>query len=207
MKPTAVKSEFIQRRAEGQSYSTIARALKISKSTCSAWETELAAAIALRRQEELNALYRQYGVMKEARIRRLGQTLERIDEALDAVDLTQVAPEKLLDFKLKYTAALKDEYTGAAETMLPTAEAASDSNVYYCLINVYNRLSSGEITVKQAQQELSTINHIQTAFGKATTQDLIADAFGRRELDAPQTLEMITALLEDDEEGEEAEGE
>jgi len=199
MKPTAVKSEFIQRRAEGQSYTTIARALKISKSTCSAWEAELAAKIALRRQEELNALYQQYGAVKAARIRRLGETLGRIDEALEAADLTQVAPEKLLDFKLKYTAALKDEYTGTAETLLPTEEAASDSNVYYCLINVYNRLSSGEITVKQAQQELSTIQHIKTALGRATTQDLLADAFGHRELEAPQTLETIATLLDEEE--------
>ena len=41
MKPQETKTEFIKLRAEGKSYSYIAEALHISKSTCTAWETEL----------------------------------------------------------------------------------------------------------------------------------------------------------------------
>ena len=46
---------------------------------------------------------------KEARIKKLGDTLEGINTALDGADLSTIPPEKLLDFKLKYTEALKEE--------------------------------------------------------------------------------------------------
>ena len=131
MKPTAVKNEFVQRRAQGESYDSIAKALGISKSTCSAWEAELGAQIALRKQQELNDLYNQYGLVKAARIRRLGDTLSRLDEAIAAADLTTIPPEKLLRLKLEYTRELREEYTGAAEALLPDANSATDSNVYY----------------------------------------------------------------------------
>ena len=68
MKSLETKQEFIRRRANRESYATIADALNISKSTCSAWESELSAEIALQRQDNLNALYSAYGMTKAARI-------------------------------------------------------------------------------------------------------------------------------------------
>ena len=102
MKPQEMKLEFIRLRAEGQSYDKIAEALHISKATCTAWERELKADISCLQQEQLNELYNSYGMAKEARIRRIGDTLRRLDDALSEVDLAAIAPEKLLDFKLKY---------------------------------------------------------------------------------------------------------
>ena len=201
MKSTAVKGEFIQRRAEGQSYDTIAQALKISKSTCSAWEAELGAQIALRKQQELNDLYNQYGLVKTARIKRLGDTLAKIDKAIEAVDLTQIPPEKLLRLKLEYARELRDEYKGSAEALLPDAGSATDSNVYFVLVNIYNRLSSGEISVQQAKVELEALQQLKGAFDRATSEDLFADLKGHVDLDDPRTLEMLVADL-DDEEGD-----
>lgn len=210
MKPTAVKNEFVQRRAQGESYDSIAKALGISKSTCSAWEAELGAQIALRKQQELNDLYNQYGLVKAARIRRLGDTLSRLDEAIAAADLTAIPPEKLLRLKLEYTRELREEYTGTAEALLPDASSATDSNVYYVLVNIYNRLSNGEISVQQAKVELDALQQLKGALEKATSNDLFADLAGHRDLDDPQTLEMLVAALDDSEEdddSEEAEGE
>ena len=110
MKPQETKTEFIKLRAEGKSYSYIAEALHISKSTCTAWETELKDAIAELKQEQLNELYNSYYMTKEARIKKLGETLDEINTALTGRDLSELPPEKLLDFKLKYTEALKEEY-------------------------------------------------------------------------------------------------
>lgn len=200
MKSTAVKGEFIQRRAEGQSYDTIAQALKISKSTCSAWEAELGAQIALRKQQELNDLYNQYGLVKTARIKRLGDTLAKIDEAIEAVDLTQIPPEKLLRLKLEYARELRDEYKGSAEALLPDEGSATDSNVYFVLVNIYNRLSSGEISVQQAKVELEALQQLKGAFDRATSEDLFADLKGHVDLDDPRTLEMLVADM--DEEGD-----
>jgi len=117
MKSLETKQEFIRRRANRESYATIADALHISKSTCSAWDSELSAEIALQRQDQLNDLYSAYGMVKQSRIERRGQTMRRIDDALTQADLTQIAPEKLLELKLKYAAAMRDEYTGATEAL------------------------------------------------------------------------------------------
>jgi len=66
-------------RAEGKSYSAIAEQLHISKSTCTAWERELKDNIAELKQEQLEELYNSYFMTKEARIRKLGDTLENIN--------------------------------------------------------------------------------------------------------------------------------
>ena len=163
MKSLETKQEFIRRRANRESYATIADALNISKSTCSAWESELSAEIALQRQDNLNALYSAYGMTKAARIERLGQTLKRIDDALSEVDLTTLPPEKLLELKLKYAAAMKDEYTGAAEALPLPADRGTDEGVYYATADLFQRLRDGEITEQHAKAELQTTQAMSKA--------------------------------------------
>jgi len=109
MKTTDTKNQFITMRAEGKSYSAIAETLHISKGTCTAWERELQEQITLLKQEQLDELYNSYYMTKEARIKRLGETLNRINDTLSNADLSKLSPDKLLDFKLKYTEALKEE--------------------------------------------------------------------------------------------------
>lgn len=109
MKTTDKKLEFIRLRAEGKSYRAIEETIGVSRSTCSEWERDLSSEITCLQQESLEELYNAYGMAREARIRRLGDTLQRIDEAIAEVDFTQIAPERLLDLKLKYTAARPPE--------------------------------------------------------------------------------------------------
>jgi transcriptional regulator with XRE-family HTH domain len=121
MKDQGKRMKFIQMRGERQSYNKIAQELKISTDTCYKWEKDLQAKIAEHKAEQLQELYAAYYMTREARIKHLGDTLKRIDDALAAVDLSELAPEKLLDYKLRYTEALKDEY-------LPTpAEVAAEA--------------------------------------------------------------------------------
>ena len=168
MKLFETKQEFIRRRANRESYATIADALHISKSTCSAWDSELSAEIALQRQDQLNDLYSAYGLVKAARVERLGQTMRRIDEALAHADLTAIAPEKLLELKLKYAAAMKDEYTGATEALPLAADRGTDDAAYYAIADLFQRLRDGEITTQQAKTELQTIQAMNTAHSRAT---------------------------------------
>ena len=107
MKSQETKTEFIKLRACGKSFNYIAKELNISKSTCSSWEKELKEAIAELKQEQLNELYDAYFMTKEARIKKLGGILDKIDDTLEKADLAEVPLEKLLDFKLRYTEALK----------------------------------------------------------------------------------------------------
>lgn len=45
---------------------------------------------------------------KEARIKKLDNILGKIDGALDKTNFNEISPERLIDYKLKYTQALKN---------------------------------------------------------------------------------------------------
>ena len=167
MKSADKKREFIRLRAEGKSYRAIEQETGISRSTCSEWEKELSSEISALRQESLNELYASYGMAKEARIRRIGDTLRRIDEALNEADLTKLSPERLLDFKLKYSAALREEYNASA--MTDTSGSAKDTLT--SIQDLYRRTASGEISVAQAKAELTIISNMAEGYHNAHPLD------------------------------------
>lgn len=163
LKPQETKTEFIRLRAEGRSYSYIADALHISKSTCSEWERELRDAIVELKQEQLNELYNSYAMTKEARIKKLGDTLDSINTALDGVDLSEIPPEKLLDFKLKYTEALKGEYTGSGKPY-QFSESVEPKDIVTALGDLLNRVRAGDITTEQASRESAVLANLLKAY-------------------------------------------
>lgn len=168
MKTADKKRDFIRLRAEGKSYRAIEQEIGVSRSTCGEWERELRADIDALRHESLEELYAQYGMAREARIRRIGDTLSRIDAALAEVDYSQLSPERLLDLKLKYSAALRDEYSATA-----TAEAtgASDDTLE-AIRDLYRRTATGETTVEQAKTELNILDHMVDGYNRANPFDL-----------------------------------
>ena len=169
MKPTEQKQQFIIKRAEGKSYSTIARELGISKATCTEWERELKARIAEKRAEQLEALYTTYYMTKEARIKRIGESLAQIDEALEKADLTTASPEKLLELKLKYGEALQGEYIPLGEGERLPAEA-TPKDIYIALVELANRIIAGEISQEQAQREQNILTTLLKAYESVETQ-------------------------------------
>lgn len=183
MKPAEQKTEFIRLRAEGKSYSVISDTLHISKSTCTAWERELKNAIAELKQEQLNELYSSYYMTKEARIKKLGDTLDSINTALEGADLSQIPPEKLLDFKLKYTEALKEEYTGT-DAPFKFSEKIEPKEIVKALGDLLERIRAGEITTEQAQRESTVIANLLKAYDtvevKAKLDELEAIIGGRQ---------------------------
>ena len=163
MKPQETKTEFVKLRAEGRSYSYIADKLHISKSTCTEWERELKSQIAELKQEQLNELYSSYYMTKEARIKKLGDTLETINTALAGADLSQLSPEKLLDFKLKYTEALKEEYTGTTKPFTFSGKI-EPRDIVTALGDLLDRIRAGEITTEQAQRESGVLANLLKAY-------------------------------------------
>ena len=163
MKPIELKQEYIKLRAEGKSYSFIADKLHISKSTCTKWEVQLAEEIAQLKKEELNTLYDSYHMKKEARIRQLGDTLGRVEDALAKADLTEVAPEKLLDFKLKYTEALQKEYVGT-EPAFKLGDTIDAKDIVTALGDLLNRVRAGEVTTEQANRESLILSNLLKAY-------------------------------------------
>lgn len=163
MKPQETKAEFIRLRAGGHSYSYIANTLHISKSTCSDWERELQDTISELKQEQLNELYNAYAMTKEARIKNLGEALNRINTTLDNVDISEIPPEKLLDLKLKYTEALKGEYRGDVQPYL-FSEKVEPKDIVTALGDLLNRVRAGAVTTEQARQESTVLANLLKAY-------------------------------------------
>lgn len=163
MKPQEQKADFIRMRAEGKSYTIIAETLNISKSTCTSWERELKDQIAQLKGEQLEELYTSYFMTKEARIKKLGETLGQINTALDGVNLKAIPPEKLLDFKLKYMEALKEEYIDISPTYKLGANF-QPQDILTALGDLLNRIRAGEVTAEQANRESTVIANLLKAY-------------------------------------------
>ncbi len=181
MKPAELKREYVRLRAEGKSYSFICEQLHISKSTCTKWERLLSDQIDELKRAELAELCESYSMTKEARIRRLGDTLDKINSALEQADFTAVDPAKLLDFKLKYTEALKGEYIGAAPALKLDGIDAKD--IVKAFSDLLNRVRAGDITTEQAQKEGGILSQLLKAYEtvevKAKLDELEAIIGGR----------------------------
>ena len=163
------KQKFIALRAENKSYSQIMEALQICKSSCIKLNTELRAEIAAQRAEQLQALYDQYQMTKEARIRKLGSVLQRIDAAVEEINLTGIAPDKLLDYKLKYEKALKDEYTdppASRELTEITPEGIAELQM-----DLLTRIKLGTTSGPQAALEIDVINGLQKSYEDITLNE------------------------------------
>ena len=169
MKPQEQRDRFIVMRAEGKSYSTIAKELGISKSTCTDWEKKLQEQIAERKAEQLEQLYSSYFMTREARIKKLGDTLGTIDGALASADFSQMPPDKLLDFKLKYTQALKEEYiaTGRSKSL---PEEINPAALMDMLKDLLERVRAGEVDTAQANRESMIISNLLKAYEQTELQ-------------------------------------
>jgi len=182
MKPAELKKEYIRLRAEGKSYSYICEQLHISKSTCTKWEKALAAEIDELKRAELAELCESYSMTKEARIKKLGDTLDKINAALEQADFSQVDPAKLLDFKLKYTEALKGEYIGTKAAI--ELESVDAKSILAALADLLNRVRAGDITTEQAQKESGILAQLLKAYDtvevKAKLDELEAIIGGRQ---------------------------
>ena len=163
MKPQDQKTEFIRLRAEGQSYAAISKTLGIAKDTCGKWEQEFRQQISGLKAAQLNELYDAYFMTREARIKKLGATLKDIDKALCRADLSEMAPEKLLDYKLKYMAALKDEFIEPNQgSQLQDNFTAAD--ILNSLGDLLNRIKAGQVTTEQAARESMIFANLLKAY-------------------------------------------
>jgi transposase-like protein len=104
-----LKQRFVELRATGHSFSSIAEELGVAKSTLIAWSKELADEVHNLRSIETDALQQKYYVMRHGRITLLGQQLETVKSELAKRDLSSVPTEKLFDLLSRFSAALKQE--------------------------------------------------------------------------------------------------
>lgn len=164
------KARFIQMKAEGESYSTIAQALSISKATCTRWNKELESSITPQEQETLTELQEQYNGTKQARIKAYGQSLQRISQALEIADLTAVAPDKLLELQLKYIKALQAENVPQNQRPELKATNLTVNDIIGALEATRTALQSGDITIEQAREETAILTAELKAIEKKQAQ-------------------------------------
>lgn len=183
MKDNETKLQFIRLRAEGRSYRAISEALGISKATCSSWEHSLEEEISEAKREGLEELYSSYSMTKEARIKSLGEIIQRIDEARGYTDrpLETLPEDKLLELRLKYTRELQSEYT---EPTAPASDSTLDG-----LLEEYDRIykesRSGKLSSSDVKAQLSildakrdTLYRIASERDKEVEEDFSSIALG-----------------------------
>lgn len=109
MEPIETKTRFIELRAKGYSFDKIAKELGKAKQTLIDWSKDLEEEIANLKALELEALYEEFYLLKEDRLRRLGKILKAIEDELLDRDLSEVATDRLLDLLLKYRAQIEED--------------------------------------------------------------------------------------------------
>ena len=109
MEGIEVKQRFVELRAQGQSFDKIAKELGKAKQTLIDWSRELKEEIANYRALELETLYESYFMLKEARLKQLGEIVCRLTGELWGRDLSSISTEKLLEFYLKYSDKIEEE--------------------------------------------------------------------------------------------------
>lgn len=146
------KHRFVVMRAKGYSYARIGRELGVSKGTLTAWNTELEEEITRVRAVELEALQEEFFLLKEGRIRLIGEQLKAIQTEIGRRDLTQVRTDKLLELQLRYFDELKGEYVETGQRT-QTGPKLNSGDIAGELQGVLARYRAGEISEAQAKLE------------------------------------------------------
>jgi transposase len=156
------KSRFIPLRAKGYSYSRIAKDIGVSKGTLVNWNTELEAEVAQARSVELEALQEEFFLLKEGRIRLLGEQLKAIQTEIGKRDLSKVKTDKLMELQLRYFGELQGEYvkTGQRTQISPKL---SSRDIGDQLETVLTRYLAGEIDEAQAKLEQAILQSMLKA--------------------------------------------
>ena len=150
------KSKFIHLRAKGYSYAKIAKELGVSTSTLTNWNQELQEVIANAKAMELEALQEEYFLLKEGRIKLLGEQLKVIQKEISGRDLSKVSTERLIELQLRYFGELKTEYVATA--LVDKTGIKLDSKVIARQFqSVLERFKAGEIDESQTKLEQSIL--------------------------------------------------
>ncbi len=156
------KRRFVLMRAKGYSYARIARELGVSKGTLTAWNAELEAEIANLRAMELEALQEEFFLLKEGRIRLIGEQLKAIQTEIGKRDLSKVNTDKLLELQLRYFNELKAEYVETGQRT-KTGPKLNSGDIREELQSVLVRYRAGEIGEAQAKLEEAVLQSMLKA--------------------------------------------
>lgn len=150
------KHRFVELRAKAYSYARIARHLGVSKGTLTSWNAELEAEIARAKTVELEALQEEFYLLKEGRIRLLGEQLKAIQAEIGNRDLSKVNTAQLLELLLWFFAELKGEYVEVDQSTR-IGPKLNSGDVADQLQSVLARYRAGDIDEDQAKLEQAVL--------------------------------------------------
>lgn len=156
------KIKFIELRGQGYSYRQIEKKLKISPATCTAWNEELKEAVVKYKAERLQELYNSYYMLREHRIKKLGETFKKIDAEINKRDFSDLATKELLDFYLKYLNELKSEYIDL--NSIKSLTKVNSGDILQEFFDLLDRVRSGDITKEQAMKENYILSNVLKAY-------------------------------------------
>ena len=171
MKSTDKKLAFIQARAAGKSYATIAKELRISQSTAFEWNKELAEEVGKAKAEALQEIYTQYGMTAQARLEALGKQLDKLNTAIEQADLTKVPAEKLLELRLKTINTIRSEYIEPTGNALPKVPIGPQG-LLMAYTNLLERSQSG-LPLERIQTELQILSAAGRAYDMIELQNKV----------------------------------
>jgi len=170
------KCRFVVMRAKGYSYARIARELGVSKGTLTAWNAELEREVARVRAMELEALQEEFFLLKEGRIRLVGEQLKAIQAEIGKRDLSEIKIDKLLELQLRYFGELKGEYVETGQRTR-TGPKLNSRDICEQLQSVLGCYRAGEISESQAKLEQAVLQVML----KAIEQTELAEKLERLE--------------------------
>lgn len=112
MKDSEAKLRFIELRARGASYDSIAVELKKSKSTLVQWSRELEKEIQNQEFFEYQLLLEQHKLTKKARTEYLCEMIGKINDTLKTIDISKLTVKELITLLDKYEKDLNNNLSG-----------------------------------------------------------------------------------------------
>jgi len=109
MVDTDKNEKFIELRAQGLSFDTIAKKLNISKPTLIKMHKKLELDINRLKLINLESLAEQYKMSKSARLKTLGEMIGKLDLALESADFNKLSIVQLIELRLKLSDRMKAE--------------------------------------------------------------------------------------------------
>lgn len=142
MKSQETKEKFIQLRAEGRSFDSIANELSTSKTTLIKWSREFDREINNAQYFASQSLIEQYKITKRERIKYITKELEKIYNALGQKDYNELSVKDLIFLKEKFEDDLKKELVNIEYR---TGEFIK---IDHNNLNLFDSSQKSEITVK-----------------------------------------------------------
>ena len=112
------KDQFVELRAKGNSYDSIAKKIGVSKGTLISWSRDLKLEIQNYHNLEADALMEKYKMTKNSQLESLGAQLSKVREEVSKRDLSDIPTEKLVTMEIKLLETINN--SEASSTILST---------------------------------------------------------------------------------------